>query len=587
MSNVRILRFLTLTVLLVAGACSSGTVKNGAKIEADELVFAFDPEPVKGKLDVYDSMARGAKYNVDVASRNLGKKIDEQSAAAAPQKIMDGISALDDNGANRLYKASQVLEFAVIYGVSSLSGSRVFIENNFYEKSSQHLALAAIRAHQNAWFAERKLKELDRLMRQERKNAAALSSRLEKNGSLNAEELEYKKQLDVALLKMEELHNALVFSREEYARLVKTTPDKMNLEGRRFYELEDFDKGYSIDIFQEAAVRNRKEFALAKEQVKSYAAAADLRRDISRRYPLVKRLDINGLDIEDKVYEQELYDKAMRVAYNLLEAIQKYRGAKEGSDEKNALRRKAFDELGAAVLTQAEVGYRLVELADADYQATENAIKETKDEIKILEKKHGLTRNEQIELLNRKIILLNQERLAAQISAERAVALRNLYFDAGLSPLGKQLLKAPVKDVAADLRKAFNGDLTEMLSGVKVTLESRVPVHNGWAQKENWLEELIDENPGVAAPDLKPVSPAAAAKYTVMQLGAYAQKENAEQDWRELSAKFPELKTFRQSIENAENGGAVRFRLIVRGDGGKLAESCNSLRRNGYGCLLR
>ena len=129
MPNVRILSFFALTALLMAGACGSGSVKNSAKIEADELVFAFDPEPVKGKLDVYDSMARGAKYNVDVASRNLGKKIDEQSAAAAPQKIMDGISALDDNGANRLYKASQVLEFAVIYGEAEAASGTVTVKD--------------------------------------------------------------------------------------------------------------------------------------------------------------------------------------------------------------------------------------------------------------------------------------------------------------------------------------------------------------------------------------------------------------------------------------------------------------------------
>ncbi len=589
MPNIRILKFVMLSGLLLNAACSMEGTNDKAKIEKDELVFAYDPEPVKGKLDVYDSMARGAKYNVDVASTNLSKKIDEQSAKYSPQKIIDGLTNVDMSGAEKLYQASQILEFSVIYSMANLSDSQVYKENYFYEKASQHLALAAIRSHQNALFAQRKIKELQRLMRQEKKIIENLNSLMEKSGSLSDDNLQYKKQLDVAMLKMEELQKALNFSVEEYARLVKADPQKVSLEGRQFYELEDFDKGYDIEIFQEAAVRNRKEFALAKEKVKSYAAT-DLRRDISNHYPLVKRLDINGLDIEDSVYEQELYEKAMRVAYNLLAAVQNYRQAKDGSNEKIALQRRLFDELGAAVLTQSEVSYRLIEQADVNYQNVENAITENKKEIKILEKMRSLNNIEKAELLNRKIMLLNQEKQAAQISADRAVFLRSLYFNAGLSPLNKQLLKAPIKDVANDLRKAFNKDLIDMLSGVELSFENRSQEQKGWAQKENWLEEVVD---GSQMPKTQKtvrqekISVKEAANYSSMQLGAYTQKESAENDWKELSVKFPELKNYQKVVEDAGEGEFIRYRLIVKADGTKLVESCNNLKASGFECLLR
>ena len=49
---------------MAVGGCTVD--KNGAltKTEKDELVFADAPEPAGGKMDVYVSMARAAKYNV-------------------------------------------------------------------------------------------------------------------------------------------------------------------------------------------------------------------------------------------------------------------------------------------------------------------------------------------------------------------------------------------------------------------------------------------------------------------------------------------------------------------------------------------
>ena len=51
-----------LIVLGLIGGCSSAEKSGvGDKIEVDELIFAQNPEPVRGKLDVYASMARGVK----------------------------------------------------------------------------------------------------------------------------------------------------------------------------------------------------------------------------------------------------------------------------------------------------------------------------------------------------------------------------------------------------------------------------------------------------------------------------------------------------------------------------------------------
>ena len=61
------------------------------KIEVDELIFAQNPEPVRGKLDVYASMARGVKYNVDVAAQEMNKKLFSQNQNMAPQDIIQNM----------------------------------------------------------------------------------------------------------------------------------------------------------------------------------------------------------------------------------------------------------------------------------------------------------------------------------------------------------------------------------------------------------------------------------------------------------------------------------------------------------------
>lgn len=73
---------------------------------------------------------------------------------------------------------------------------------------------------------------------------------MERLGTLGSEDLEYKKNLEVALLKLSEIQKNLAYRVVEYGQLVRVDPKDIELEGRRFYELEDFDKKYSLEIFR-------------------------------------------------------------------------------------------------------------------------------------------------------------------------------------------------------------------------------------------------------------------------------------------------------------------------------------------------
>lgn len=80
---------------------------------------------VRGKLDVYASMARGVKYNVDVAAQEMNKKLFSQNQNMAPQDIIQNMMNVKSGRDNPLYDSLRALDYAVIYAMVNLSGQSV------------------------------------------------------------------------------------------------------------------------------------------------------------------------------------------------------------------------------------------------------------------------------------------------------------------------------------------------------------------------------------------------------------------------------------------------------------------------------
>ena len=543
-------------------ACTTEKKSLGIALQTNDLVFSGNPE-----------------------AQNMFKKIYGDSSET-PQKVVEGILSAGQPQ-DKLYNAAKAMDFADIYAMSVLTDNLKYVENAMYAKSAQNLSVAAIKLHREEIFALKQIKQIDRLMNQQGKILKKLNERNQRD-DLTLPELNYRKNLEVALNNLGEIKKQLELVNLEYAQLIKTSDKDLKLEGKRFYELDDFDKGYTPDIFQDSAVSNRREFALAKEKLGGFNAAK-ARRQAYVDYPPVARLDINGLEIEDTRYEAELFNKAKIVTFNLLEAIEKYQ--KDPADER--LKQKAFDELAALVMTQVELAYRLVEKSSFDFEANRFEIVETKNAIRQLNKKNNLPDYEKIDLLNKEIEQIALEQKEAQILAERAAALRNLYFLAGLSPFDKNMLKGRIKDIEATLRKAFNQDMVTMLSAVKEQ-ERWDDGGNSWAHKDNWLEELIDgekQSYKKSASKPKPVKekqPVVSARgKTMMQLGAYTEMDNAIDDQKRIRNGVAALQGYDMFIEDAVVNGELYHRLMVKPEQENLAELCNQVIEAGFDCILK
>ena len=589
-----------LIVLGIIGGCSSAEKGGvGDKIEVDELIFAQNPEPVRGKLDVYASMARGVKYNVDVAAQEMNKKLFSQNQNMAPQDIIQNMMNVKSGRDNPLYDSLRALDYAVIYAMVNLSGSRSYIDSNIFVNTSQNLALASIKAHKGALFAARQLKEIARLTDKQQKKLNDINKKEERTGRLTPAELSYKKGLEVALLKLKEMYEAQAFAVAEYAHLVKAEPKELKLEGRTFYELDDLDKKLTVRAFQRSAFNNRSEFDIAKEMGRSYRFR-EVEYNLLKKYPEIERLNINGYDVEDEVYAENLEKRAYALALGLVKKTEAYKKAKEG--ERDRLRVKAFDELGTAIFTQVEVAYNLVRLSEIDFGVVSKQAADLKKDIKQRERGR-LSADAEISLLNDRIKLLALQNEQSQIAAEKALALRALYFYAGFSPFTRTLLKNEIKDIVVSLRASFNKDMVEMLAAVPVEEAYDEKVGNDWAKKENWLEDLMENKPEVPAAQpavsagpavhagsddiFAPYADPAYDRKKVMQLGSYVERENADLEWKMLQELYPELRSKTPEVIRTRINGQIFYRLVLHSESGGFLSLCNRLRGDRVQCLLR
>lgn len=591
----RIVKFLL--ILFTAGlicSCAGNEKTLDTVPEPEDIVYADEVLPLNGKLNVYTSMARAVKYNVDPAVKTIHRKLLDTPNPQSPREALRNMLKAESNGENQLYDSVRILDFAVMYAMSVLSTNPEYIDANLYAKTSQNLALQAISAHKDTLFAQRKIKEIDRFIAKEKKVAEGLNKKQARNGVLNKDDLELKKGTEVIIYKLTLIRKNLEDMTKAYRRLVKVDSDAV-LEGRRFYELEDFDAKNQLETFLNAGLKNRSEFEASAAEGRRYTMS-EVKENAIKRYPEIETLALNGYDIKDALYIEKLRRRASKIADNLLIATEEYRKAKEPAD-KIKWKNQAFDEVGAAILAQIEIDYDIVRMVDADFGGISEKINNLRKEIKRLERSRNLPVAEKIELLNKKVEIIQLELTESQISAERATALRSLYFHSGLTPFNRRLLRAEVLGIEENLKIAFNRDMIEMLAQAKAVKPAVKQSVSNWAKEENWLEELVD-NPvpktqkavTVAAHpegDFEPYIGEKFNKLKVMQLGAYRERQNADLEWKMLKELYPQLTAYEPKVESSMQGGRRMYRLILKSPNGGFMNLCNQLRQDRVECLLR
>lgn len=646
---MRAFRFKLFSLLLGVAVAACSSVEEPVQADAAQAVnpLAFGacvfssntPTEVSGRLHVYDAMARAAKYNSLTLAQNMQKKIYSQNPNMSPRDIINNVlNTPDDGGA--VYNGVRVLDYALMYAGAYLSENTGAADQLILQKSAQSLALAAIKTQGDIMIAEREIREINSLMKDEKKNLEALNSKYNNQGKLTAEEIEYKSTLEAALLKLPQMRESLVDEIISYRQLVKNDSEKLELDGRKFYELDVFDKKLTPEVYQRAALENRAEFKLplAKLNDLRYSKVVQY---VNLNYDTDKSQEIGGVNTNSELYDEALQGRASAAANALVDAIVAYHN--EPSKEQNyRLKDKIFDELAASIFVQIDLMYQVVLKSDFDFQTTSKEISELSKEVNNL-KNRSLNAALKADLLNKKIKLINLKIKQNRIRSERTTAMAALYFYAGYAPFNCTLLNSSPEDIAAVLKAGFNADrirlLNAALNQVKVAGDvgssaGESDKEKGWAKGENWLEAVVEgkstpasaargesgknaapvsllpavEKDAVSKPksssrlkkskvlaedaiqpkgDFEPYVHEEADDLQYMQLGAYVDKQNSEKDWARLSSSYPELKKYKLIYQKAVVDGKNYTRLMIYSPKGNLRALCNNLRRNHEECFLK
>ena len=582
-----------MSLIFSLAACSSSQNAQINQKTLDKVDLSVKPEKLTGKIDVYDSMARSVKYNIDVTYPNLKDKVFFNQNEN-PRQIINSILKMKNPSQNPMYDSLRALDFSIAYALANLSGNEDFISENLKAKSAQSLALAAIKAHKDALLASKKIKEIDRQIRRLQSDIKILNDKQARIGVLNSEDEAYKKGLEVIVYKLSEIKKGLEENLVIYRQLVKTDEKKLDLEGRNFYELDNLDAKLSVDDFKQTAFKNREEFNIQKEFNKKYSYE-QVSQILKQEYPQVESLEINGYNAEKPMYVKELKQRADFQANYLADKVWQYKNAPNESAKKQLLI-QAFEEMATAIMTQNEVAYNVVKRADIDYEEILKQIDAVKKNINQDAKRRNQTSMQKVDVLEQKIALLNMEIQASQILAEKAVAIRAMYFYAGFNPFNAKLYDGKIKDISSNLKVGFNKDAVEMLAQAQAPQTPVMIEDNNWAKKDNWLEELlekpkqkIEKSVALAQPkgDFELYSGAEFNQRKIMQLGSYRYKENADLDWKMLKELYPDLRKLNPVVEKADVRGKPMYRLVIQQENGGLMEMCNKLRADKVGCLLR
>lgn len=615
-------------LVMLLAACGTGSepadkvVQESVVPPRSCLLNEEAPEEVKGRMTVYDAMARSVKYNTGKLSDNLREKIYADNPGITPADIINNVLNEPFSG-NSLYKGVRVLDYAIMYAGAYLAEDGIAASGMIMQKAGQSLATAAVKEHGDVLHAEDQIREINKLISREQKKLAALNETYRRQGKLSSEENEYKKTIEVALVKLPEMREALVDSVIEYRRLVRNKNDKLELSGRRFYELDNFDRRVTPEIYERAALLNRPEFKSIEAGLRNYDYVS-ISRYLAMKYDKNKSLLINGYKVSDQMYVKSVEEQSAQAAKALINAIIAFRQNKRPEDQ-FALRQKIYDELAAAIFMQIEVMYDVVQVAEGDYQQNAAQLAALKKEISRM-KNQKLTYVQKGELLDKELKKINLEIMRDRIMSERMAAIAGLYFYAGYQPFECLLLNGTPREIGNTLQAGFDNGRIKMFAAAENLAKEEAkqdvrhiePV-NKWAEGEDWLEKVVENKTSAedrqweAVPvknsvrSSRPKAVSRPVKKTVlqpegefelyqgeepdhrkiMQLGSFLEKSNIRPEWVRLKAKYPELNRFEPREDDVRMGGKLYHRLQIYSPQGGLMALCNKMRSEREQCILK
>lgn len=515
--------------LFLLVSCSSPSPQS-TKIEIEQLPFSHNPENPKEAIEVWSSMARAAKYNIEVAVDNYTKKLSAAQQAKAP---LDALAPFADetSGSNELFNTYKTLNLAILISQDD--------KKAHFQDVAQNLLLAGVSSYHQASFASKKKRDLDREINKKRKDIEALNKKEERINTLSPKDAENKKALEVFLVQIKELEEAFANDLAFFGNLEKVDMATTTFGSQRFFDGSNWDNSLTLENFEKIAQKNNKINNLEVEK-----------NELFKAFPEATRLSLNNMDYKNPLITQEIILKNNHIVTALL-------------NKKISINK--------AKVAQIELAYYMVKLAEVvnleaqlNYQTGYNELKRRQKDNKKLS-----------DVLAQEIEVLRLDRYRNQTVSHKTVAIQNLYFLTEPLPLNREFFNPSITEIAKKIKKYTSSNLAEVLAVVEAQkIGIKVGEVSNWTSSENWLEEVVETKSEALLKKGESKS--------ILQLGSYHNYKNA----NDLVKSLPAL-AYKPEIERASVDGTTVYRVIIKSENNDLTEICAKLKDSEINCILR
>ncbi len=454
------------------------------RARADGQAMFAGQEPVRGPVDLYESMARAIKYNLDHRLKLMEgaleiRRLDSSRRDMLPrvvtsagyshrsnysgaysQSLLDGRESLEASTSQErdvldaeISMMWNILDFGVSYIRARQQADQVLIAEERRRKVLQNIIQDVRYAYCRAASADALLAEMSALLEQAR--SALIRSRQISGQRLQpaTESLEYQRALLENIRLLWSLIQKLNTAKSEMAALMNLSPGadfKLDPPNWDRPEIPTFTK--PVSELEELAMLYRPE--LREEDYRAQMSALEAKKAILKMLPGIS-LDM-GYNYSNNqfLYNKDWWNAGAQISMNIFDLFSgpaEYQVAK-GQQKLDRTRRYA---LGMAVLTQVHLAYQRYHLAREEYKVTrmlDDVNGSLQEQMAASESAGKSDKLAVIESRTQALVAKMRHHLAY---AEVQNAAGRIYNSIGIDPLPVQASRMSVNQLARRLKKSF------------------------------------------------------------------------------------------------------------------------------------
>lgn len=563
-----------LAFLLLVSSCSS-TQQSVASLEpTKEETKAIRIEPHKGRISPTVAVARSLKYNNDAIKKLMTDKV---LGVDAQQNVKQHLQQMKDNSSGSVAVAIKELDFAILFAAVNYYPTDKEKGLLLNKTVSDLLIQGTLKAHKTALYNAKKIFEVKRKLRQHQKQLTIFIRKQSQN-SLTEADLQYKKILEDNIDDLKKMQQKMEQEINDYVQLVRVDNKKLDLDGKNFFEQLKLPENADEKAYQLVALENRYELdGFAR------LSFSDVTGLVTAEYPENEER-IKGFYLQDAVYTKGLVERGDAQAQKLVDVTLEYLKAKPRRKADIAI--KLGKELYKAIYIRQELAFNLAQKAQKDYVAQLHNLKQIQYTLQKLGKISRPNAQQQAEILKMRHELLQNQNLADEIIAEKIATYVSLNLYTNSNNITSDVWDKNISELADFVKELLMAEVVKYDDKEDaISLDDK-----GWAQKENWLEEVMEAPKKQVIKEKKIMSKPLLRnnnKLKLMQLGAFLEKSTAEKEWKQLIVDVPELQNYVPVYDNIRLADIPMVRIIVRSDSEDLYQICQKVQNKGHECFLR